>query len=90
MKIKSESFEIKTSGWSLINIKRLMISINKYFPLSGSLFVKTPKFLQDKKAIINVQNNDNLCFLWSVLAFKKLQSNPNYRNLDRLCNQFFF
>ena len=37
-------------------------------PLQGSSYLKLPKGLDDKKAILNVQNGDEKCFLWSVLA----------------------
>ena len=39
-----------------------------YTPLHGSSYVKLPKTLKDKKAILNIQNHDEKCFLWSVLA----------------------
>ena len=51
-----------------------MISITKYRPLQGSgpnstgTYIPTPKFIDNKKCTINVQNNDGLCFAWSVLA----------------------
>ena len=39
-----------------------------YTPLQGSTYIKLPKKLEDKKAILNIQNDDEKCFLWSVLA----------------------
>ena len=39
----------------------------KYTPLKGSSYIPLPKKLRDKKAIINVQNADNRCFMWSIL-----------------------
>ena len=38
-----------------------------YKPLRGETYIPLPKELADKKAIINVQNKDNKCFLWCVL-----------------------
>ena len=38
-----------------------------YKPLSGETYIPLPKELADKKAIINMQNEDNKCFLWCVL-----------------------
>ena len=34
----------------------------------GSSYIPTPKFLADKKCILNVISEDGKCFLWSVLS----------------------
>ena len=47
---------------------KLDLGVAVYAPLQGSSYVKLPKELEDKKAILNVQNEDEKCFLWSVLA----------------------
>jgi hypothetical protein len=47
----------------------MRVNINKYNPLRASSYIKLPEVLANKKAIINVKNeNDNKCFLWSILA----------------------
>ena len=38
-----------------------------YKPLREETWIPLPKELADKKAIINMQNEDNKCFLWCVL-----------------------
>ena len=38
-----------------------------YKPLRGETWISLPKELAVKKAIINVKNKDNKCFLWCVL-----------------------
>ena len=38
-----------------------------YKPLRGKTWIPLPKELADKNGIINMQNKDNKCFLWSVL-----------------------
>ena len=47
---------------------KLDLGIAVYTPLHGSSYVKLPKELHDKKAILNIQNDDQKCFVWSVLA----------------------
>ena len=42
----------------------------KYSPIGGS-YIPTPKSIVNKKAIINVKNNDENCFLYSILAHIK-------------------
>ena len=40
----------------------------KYSPTKGSSYIPLPKKLRDKKTIVNIQNKDNKCFMWSILA----------------------
>ena len=56
------------SGWRLEKINTINVNIARYRPIRGSSFIPTPAGLREKKAILNVQNNDNLCFLYSILA----------------------
>ena len=39
----------------------------RYNPLRRESYIPVPKELANKKAIINMQNGDNQCFLWCVL-----------------------
>lgn len=41
-----------------------------YAPLKGATYIPLPKKIKDKKAVLNIQNHDKKCFLWSVLAAK--------------------
>ena len=76
------------SGFMLERITRFVISITKYRPLQRSgpncnrSYIPTPKFIESKKCTINVQNSDELCFAWSVLAAlypSKIDQNKVYR-----------
>ena len=50
----------------------------KYSPIGGSSYIKTPKSIIGKRAIINVKNDDEKCFLYSILAhFKKFKQNSS-------------
>jgi hypothetical protein len=40
----------------------------RYRPLRCSSYIPLPIRLRSKRAIINVKNKDNKCFMWSVLA----------------------
>jgi hypothetical protein len=51
-------------------VKNLHIHINKYTPMSGSLYMILPDFLKNTKSIINIKNTDNKCFLWSDIYVK--------------------
>lgn len=52
----------------LPNIKKLDIHIAKVNALTGSSYIPLPDFIKNKKAIINIKNDDNKCFLYSVLC----------------------
>ena len=53
-----------------------------YKPLRGKTWIPLPKELADKKAIINMQNRDNKCFLWRVLRYL-YPDNKNPQRLDK-------
>ena len=63
-----EEFEIKSSQWVLNRILNLELRITKYTPLPGKSYVPLPEVLAKKKSIINVQYDDDKCFLWAVLS----------------------
>ena len=69
-KIKNdfENFLREGSGWALDKIQRVYVNICKYKPLKGHSFIELPRKLKSTKAIINIQNTDNKCFIYSVLA----------------------
>ena len=48
----------KGSGWSLVSIDGLQLRINDVNPLRGSTYIDLPTYIKNKKAVINVQNND--------------------------------
>ena len=59
---KLATFQSMGSGWTLRSIIRLELHTVSYNPLRGETWVPLPKELADKKAIINMQNEDNKCF----------------------------
>ena len=45
------------------------ITISKYQPFRGSsYYVELPKYISAKKACINVNNQDEKCIMWAILA----------------------
>ena len=79
-----QNFQNRGSGWQFDRVEHLDININPYNPLSASSYIKLPKKLAEKKAIINVQNeNDNECFKWAVTSAVF----PKEKNSERLSKQ---
>ena len=56
---------IKKSGWIFDKINSMKISFYKTTELDGTSYVKIPL---RSNAILNIQSNDEYCFIWSILA----------------------
>ena len=44
------------------------MSIHKHAPLRASSFMEIPQSIKSTKTVLNIQNKDNKCFMWSILA----------------------
>ena len=62
------SYEGKGSGWKFMGIQKLKILITKVKHFGGSLYIDLPLEIKNKKACVNVQNNNEECFKYSILA----------------------
>ena len=49
-------------------LESLTVSVAKVNSLTGSSYIPLPDWISNKKACINIKNEDNLCFLYSVLC----------------------
>ena len=74
------------------------MNISNYKPLSGRTYCKLPKELSNsKKGLINIQNNDEKCFLWCHIRYlngkgknmwrisgkdKEISKNLNYDGIE--------
>ena len=70
------------SEWRFHSVIKLELHTVSYKPLRGETWMPIPKELADKKAIINMQNKDNKCFLWCVLRYL-YPDNKNPQRLDK-------
>ena len=64
---KMATFQSGGERVRLYSIIKLELHTTRYNPLRGETWIPLPKELANKKAIINMQNKDNKCFLWCVL-----------------------
>ena len=62
-------YQKKGSGWYFKEVISLEIHIVEYKPMRGGGYIPLPEFIMKKKSIINIQNKDNKCFLWSILRY---------------------
>lgn len=80
--VVAADFEQKESGWKLIEIQYLEIGKNRYNPLRASSFIELPTVIKIKHAVVNVKNEDNMCFKWATLSALY----PSENHVDRLSN----
>ena len=64
----SQEFEAQGSGWTLDEVTLLQLHVVKYKPLAASSYIPTPKDLARTRSILNIQNKDNKCLVWNILA----------------------
>ena len=68
------------SGWVLEKIIDIKLHTAKWDPLNAGSYIELPAYLKNKKAIINMKNQDNECFKWCVLR----ALNPVVKNKERV------
>ena len=61
-------FSTGGSGFVVQKIDHLDININKFKPIRGSSYIATPAALVGNNFLLNIRNNDNKCFAYTVLA----------------------
>ena len=66
--IEEEVQKVEGSGWVFVEVENLTLHTDIWDPIKASSYIDLPKELKNKKAIINMKNEDNnKCFLWCVL-----------------------
>ena len=83
-----EAYQQKGSAWYLKEVVQLEIHTVEFNPAKGSSYIKLPQWISNKKAIVNIQNKDEKCFLWCVLRYlhpkedheEKLKDLEKYEN----------
>ena len=68
------------SGWAFVEVENLTLHTVIWDPIKASSYIKLPKELKNKKAIINMKNEDDKCFMWCVLR----ALNPKDKNAERV------
>ena len=77
--------EMKDSGWRFDKINSMTIYFYKTSEMNGSNYIKIPL---RSNAILNIENNDKYCFLWSILAYLH-PCNKNHPNRVTNYRQYF-
>ena len=66
------------SAWHVKEV-RLEIHTVEYNPTKGSSYIPLPDWISNKKAIVNIQNKDEKCFLWCVLRYLHPKEKDEHR-----------
>ena len=68
----------KGSGWVIERILNFYLNIVSYVPLKGRSYIPLPEELRHhRKGLINLQNDDDRCFLWChVRHLNPIENNP--------------
>ena len=77
--------EMKGSGWSFDKISSMTRCFYKTGEMNDSNYVKLPL---RSNAILNIENIDKYCFIWSILASLH-PCNNNHQNRVSNCKQYF-
>ena len=76
------NYQEKGSGWYFKEIIKLEIHLVDYKPMKGGSYIKLPKFIKKKNAILNIENKDDKCFLWCILRYLHPKLNHGERISD--------
>ena len=63
-----ETWSQRGSGWVLDEILEAFINVAQYQSLNGGSYMPLPEKLKNKKAVLNIQNRDNMCLRWAIRA----------------------
>ncbi|CAR99753.1 Protein CBG25359 [Caenorhabditis briggsae] len=63
-----ENLQSRGSGWTISGINYLEMNQTMCHSPSGYFYMDLPKCINAKHCVINPKNNDDKCFMWSILA----------------------
>ena len=70
------------SGWVFQKVEKLVLHTTRWDPINAGSYIDLPPFLKNKKALINMKNQDDECFKWCVLRALY----PKDKNTERIDN----
>ena len=67
------------SGWVFVKVEKLVLHTTRWEAVNAGSYIELPQALKNKKAIINMKNQDDKCFMWCVLRALNLKDRDNER-----------
>ena len=68
------------SGWVFLNVKKLVLHTTRWDPINAGSYIEVPAALKNKKALINMKNQDEECLKWTILRALY----PKNKNAERI------
>ena len=75
-----DAYQENGSGWYFVEVVQLEIHTVEFNTSKGSSYISLPDWISNKKAIVNIKNKDEKCFLWCILRYL----HPRERDEQRL------
>ena len=82
IEVRIDRFTMEGSGWAVIGLLNHDLHVNKYDPLAARSYIPLPAEIQNKKATVNLQNDDNKCFIYCL--GRALDPAPENNHLERV------
>ena len=74
--------DLEGSGWKFEKVIKLVLHTTRWETVNAGSYIELPQALKNRKAIINMKNQDDKCFMWCVLR----ALNPKDKNNERIDN----
>ena len=75
------------SGWRFEKVEKLVLHTTRWEPVNAGSYIELPQELKNRKAIIDMKNQDDKCFMWCVLRALNLKDRDNERIDNDLKNK---
>ena len=82
-----ENYNKRGSNWIFKKVIRLDVNFVRWNPLGGSAHIPLPAKLANKKAVINMKNQDEFCFKWCISRAANMVENHPERITPKLREQ---
>ena len=66
---KIDDEQLEGSGFQFQEIEEVILEVYNVRDIQASSYIELPGKYKDSKSIINIENNDQYCFLWCILAY---------------------
>ena len=70
-------FQGEGSGFTLKSVQECTVNVASYDVIGGSSFIELPAYIKNKKATVNIKNDDEKCFLYSLSYVRKPPNSDN-------------
>ena len=77
-----QAYQKNGSGWYFKEVVQLEIHTSEFNPMNGSSYTPLPDWISDKKAIVNIENKDEKCFIWCILRYLHPRKDNDTRLTD--------